>query len=324
MSKFLKYVTAILVSISFIVTSNTAVAEYDTSKVYTTLNGVKYYMNGAKLMSDGKEIVDFRSLTYKDSKADLNKDVMKTLLITDLASNEWLQYSIIYAIGMVFKNEQDDPNDTSSYKYMKLKLGKPYIVILSYNLSKTEEIAWYSQDIMLEAYIPLSDIWDYPYNTVTTDDPDQPEVWETLYKYSARVVHPKIIMSKYEKQTAYVLAPDLPDKNVPKEHVKLFRFDTTRGLEPEKKFRPEWYMTLDWVTEQGKKFGDYNLRLDRFYIKEQKKQNITAYNFGDKISIAFDTDISVYTKPEIKKTYWQETDKLPVENNSSDKSNIEN
>ncbi|OPZ94316.1 MAG: hypothetical protein BWY74_00660 [Firmicutes bacterium ADurb.Bin419] len=292
--------------------SSTALAEYDTSKVSTTLNGIRYYMDGAKLMSEGKEVVDFRSLTYKDSKADLNKEVMKTLLITDLASNEWLQYPIIYAVGMVFKNEQDDPNDTSSYKYMKLRLGKPYIVVLSYNLSKTEEIAWYSQDIMLEAYIPLSDIWDYPYNTEVIDDPDQPEVWKTLYKYSARVVQPRIIMSKYEKQTAYILAPDLPDKNVPKEHVKLFKFRTSKNLKPEEKFRPEMYATLEWFSQEGKKYGKYEPRLDRFYIKEQTKQNITLYNFGDEISVAVDCDITEYTKPKFN-IYWQYTKDLNIQ-----------
>ena len=308
--KLLAFMLMIALSISL---SSPVNAGYDTSKVFTMVGEDKFYMDGAKLMKDGKMVVDFRSLTYTDGKVELNKDIMNTLLITDLANNTFMGHPIIYAVGMVFKNEQDNPDDTSSYRRMMLRLGTPYIVILSYNLDQTRDMEWYrGYDLMLEAYIPLDDIWDYPYNTEVIDDPDQQADWKTLYRYSAKVVHPRIIMSQYESQTAYILSQDMPDDNVPSEHIKVFRFDTDRDLKPEQKFRPEFYMTLDWIKSNGKKYGKYDIRLDRFYLKESGRNNITVYNFGDEISIAMDCDIREYTSPKLKGIYWQRTDQLPV------------
>lgn len=154
--------------------------------------------------------------------------------------------------------------------------------------------------------------------TVETLNPDQPADWKTLYRYSAKVVHPRIIMSQYESQTAYILSQDMPDDNVPSEHIKVFRFDTDRDLKPEQKFRPEFYMTLDWIKSNGKKYGKYDIRLDRFYLKESGRKNITVYNFGDEISIAMDCDIREYTNPKLKGIYWQRTDQLPVGDDPTD------
>lgn len=303
------------------ITISTAIpvmAEYDNSKVYTTIDGVKYYMNGTKLMKDGKKVVNFRDLTFKDNNIEITEDMMKTLLVTDLAHDKYNGHEIIYAVGLVFRPEPVDYNDTSSYKYGQVKVGTPYMLVMSYCLDgPTKDIEWYEKNYLeMEATLQYEPLWDAPYTSELDEskDPVDDDTKDMLYNFAAKIVHPRIIMSEEYAHKAYILAQDNPDKNVPADHIKLFTFNTDRSLKPEHKFLPELYMTFWWLNEMGQKYGDYEIRLDRFYIKELKKDHIAVYNFGNEISIAIENDISVYTQPRMANFYWQDTVNLNVDN----------
>lgn len=317
-----RLITLIVVVAITISTAIPVMAEYDNSRVYTTIDGVKYYMNGTKLMKDGKSVVNFQDLTYKEGNTEITKDMMKTLLVTDLTSDRYNGHYIIYAVGLVFKPEPIDYNDTSSYKNGQVKVGTPYMLVMSYCLDgPVNNIKWYEKNyLMMEAVLKYEPLWDAPYISELDEskDPTDDDTKDLLYNFAAKIVHPRIIMSKEEAHRAFILAQDNVDKNVPDEHVKLFSFYTDRSLKPEQKFAPEFYATFWWLTEQGQKYGDYNVRLDRFYIKELNEGHVGIYNFGDDISIAFDINILQYGQPSIDNSYWQDTANLNIDNTNSE------
>jgi hypothetical protein len=308
------------VTISFV---TPVLAKYDNSSVYTTIDGVKYYMDGTKLMKDGKKIVNFRDLTYKYKDTEITEDMMKTLLVTDLAHDKWNGYDIIYAVGLVFKPEQDKLSDSSQFKDQKIKIGIPYMLVMSYCVGgPTKDIEMYNDKyLLLEGSAKYDALWDAAHDVRLDEsqDPTEDESYDTLYNFAARLVHPRIIMSSQYEHRAYILAQDNKSTDVPYDHIKLFTFNTDRTIDNQKvnTFIPELYMTFWWLNDIGQKYGDYEVRLDRFYIKEQKKDDIVIYNFGDDISIAIESDISIHTKPKLVKTYWQDTVNLGIDNLSN-------
>ncbi|WP_313559100.1 hypothetical protein [Ruminiclostridium cellobioparum] len=311
----------ITLMVAVAITISTAIpvmAEYDNSKVYTTIDGVKYYMDGTKLMKDGKKVVNFRELTYKYQDTEITAEMMKTLLVTDLTHDKYNGHNIIYAVGLVFKPEPIDYNDTSSYKNGLVKVGTPYMLVISYCMdAPTKDIEWYKDKyLIMEGIAKYDPLWDAPYTSELDEskDPTEDDTKDMLYNFAAKVVHPRIIMSAKYSHKAYILAQDVPSDDVPSDHIKLFSFNTDRNLATANKtIVPELYMTFWWLNDFGKKYGDYEVKLDRFYIKEQKKDVITVYNFGEEISVAVSSNISEYSKPVLENMYWQYTEQLPIE-----------
>jgi hypothetical protein len=312
--RLITLMVVVAVTISFV---TPVMAEYDNSRVYTTIDDVKYYMNGTKLMKDGKKVVNFQELTCKDGDKEITEDMMKTLLVTDLTHDEYKGHDIIYAVGLVFRPEQDKLDSSDDFKDGKIKIGVPYLVVMSYSLDgKLKDVPWYKDlPLMMEAVMQYDPIWDGEHDVRLNEgqDPTEDESYDTLYNFAAKVVQPRIIMSTTESHRAYIIAQDVPDDNVPYEHVKLFSFYTDRALKPEQKFSPEFYATFWWLDEKGKQFGNYNVRLDRFYIKELSQGHVVMYNFGDNMSIAIEMDITYYGRPLVDNVFWQENEKLDID-----------
>jgi hypothetical protein len=292
-------------------------AVYDNSKVYTVIGNDKYYMNGTKLMKDGKMVVNFQDLTYSYGGIEITKEMMKTLLVTDLTHDKWNGHDIIYAVGLVFEPDQDILNDSSKFKDQKIKIGYPYMLVMSYCIGgPTKDIYWYKDNyLMMEAILKYDALWDAAHDVILDEskDPTEDESYDTLYNFAARIVHPRIIMSQHYSHKAYLLVQDTKSDEVNADHIKLFTFNTDRTLKPEYKFTPELFATFWWLNEQGQKYGDYEVRLDRFYLKETQKDHVVIYNFGDEISIALDNDISIHTQPRLAGLYWQYTEQLDLD-----------
>lgn len=308
--RIFSFMIVVVIIINF---ATPALAAYDNSSVYTTIGENKYYMDGTKLMKDGKKVVNFQDLTYSYGGIEITKDMMKTLLVTDLTHDKWNGHDIIYAVGVVFKNQQDKFDDSSKFRDQKIKLGIPYMVIMSYCVGgKTKDIGWYKDNyLMMEGVIQYDELWDAAHDVRFNED-NEDQSYDTLYNFAARIVQPRIIMSSYYDHRAYLMAQDNKSKDVPADHVKLFTFNTDRSLKPEQKFTPEAFVRFDWLNEQGQQYGDYEVRLDKFYIKETEKDHVVIYNFGDEISLGLDCDIRIHTQPGFQ-LYWQYTEQLDID-----------
>jgi len=290
--------------------SQAATVVKEESLVYmTTKDGVRYSMDGPVLRKDGKALADFRKLTFQDQQFNLDLETMKTLLVTDIAYDKSSGESVLFVVGLVFKNTQTALNDSSSFRDQKIRLGRPYFVLMSYLDGDASQVPWYSHPMMMEAVMPYDEVWEAVHVTDLPDTADPGLTSPVLYNFSSELVHPRIIMSKYYPGKAYFMFEEQHDRNVSKPHIKVFRFMTDRTLKPEQKFQEEFYVCFWWMEAEALRYDNrtWTMRKDRFYIKESAKDVINVYNFGEETSICFRVDIFRWKYPRLIDWYWRET-----------------
>jgi len=207
---------SVVVAVTISITTP-AFAEYDTSSVYTMIGKDKYYMNGTKLMKGKAKVVNFRDLTYDYGGTKITEDMMKTLLVTALTHEKYNGHEIIYAAGLVFEPKQDKVTSSENFRNQTIKIGTPYMVIMSYCLDgPTKDIPWYKGNyLMMEGTLKYDEMWDAALDSILDEskDPTEDETYDTLYNFAAKIAHPRIIMSKYYEHRAYLLAQDCkPDR----------------------------------------------------------------------------------------------------------------
>lgn len=285
---------------------------YDTSNVYITVNGVKYYMKGTALYRDGEFLNDFRECVYKDSKLDYDDQMRNTLLITDLSYDIWDGNIIIFAVGVALKVNDVDFNDTSSYKNGKVKVGTPYTIMFSYNVDNAPIYPYNTKGLntYVQLYSYMEDLYITPYRIDTSENEDQwTETYDMIFNYSAYVVHPRIIKSKYKEHTIYLLLEETDyGKMKGIRHIKLYDVDVSRtkealSLKPYEKV----YMELEYFNDIAKGIND-NYEFNNFgmYVSESDIDRFIFTNEGKTLHVAAEFSLPDRGAPSLLQEYWKE------------------
>lgn len=300
--------------------SSTSYADYDTTNVYTTIGEDRYWIkDGNQLYKNDNLVMDLTRYTWPENKAILyTSEMAKTLLITDITYDMWGKDPILFMVGVAFKVNPVNFNDSESYENMKVYLGTPYFMVLSYNLNGAD-VAPYNKvnniPIHMEGSAMLVHDWDMPYK-FEFNEVDDSETFKFNYNFADKLVAPKIIMSKYHPHTAYVSFGTTNDRHIEQfddQHIKVESIKTTRNdkdLFSGEYSKQQFYATYKFFEDEAKanKLDGYSVKNHGFYIVETGKDKLMLINEGNDYSISVEVDVTNYGYPRQIQSYWKKNE----------------
>ncbi|ABR47674.1 hypothetical protein Amet_1477 [Alkaliphilus metalliredigens QYMF] len=309
-TRVMSIIVLILVMASFSYTDAVGVP----SDVYVTIDNERYEAQGSKIIKDNKVLADFS--VWRSKNDGIDEVTAKSFIITDLAHQKHGEDDLIFAVGLAFKRNHVDFNDTSSYKNMQVNIGTPQLIIYSYNLSGRKDLYPYSAsgvDIHLEGIKALKDVWASPFKS-EFNEANEDTSFEYIYSFYKDLVHPRVIMSKYHRNLGYVLYGDGDDSdavNNNSRHIHVTSISTARRpfRSIDDYSREQFFITFNYLENVAiKNQIPYKVDNSGFFMWEEDRNKLMLANKGDTHSIAVLVDISVYGRPRPLDHFWMDND----------------
>lgn len=281
--------------------------------VTLNVDGVKYSSDGKVLYKEGKPLIDLSKKGFEDKT--IGK-YLSGICVTDLSYDKWNGHTIIYIAGLIFIPYANDFTDTSVYQNQTVKLGTPYMILLSYidddNYSDVYPYNSINNKCAIEGFAPAQEHWGCPYDTSFNDSVDTPEGKMFKYAYIANVVHPHITKSKAYDHTLYVLFEEL-DWTIKDRHIAVYNVNTNRDsytfADTKSKFTQQFYMTFDYINNNGRSNSvNYTeLSLYDLYVFEIAKDRLIMISASKPIQLMFNIDVSEYMNAKMMSISWRDS-----------------
>ena len=291
-------------------------AVYENKAVYTTIDGVRYSMDGRSVLKDGVPLFSFSDKTFVgDGDIDLDESTMDTLLITDMASNDYNGHDVLYITGLVFHYNQGDYDQTSDYNDIgEIRIGEPYMVTFAYNTETTTRYPFTAYGNLYLAYTAQYDtLYAGAYNFDFIDGADPEASYETLYNYASEIVWPRLLVSAKEPDKLYMMIEG-KRANSPrnKRNIQVYEADVALAADAVDSVPLEQaYIETDMFVKVGYHSGvPFTFNPQTVYMDETGLDLITLYNFykspADQwFGSALQFDFSVYTKPDYVRGFYK-------------------
>ena len=286
---------------------------YNTDGVYITIGTYKYNIKGGtKLYKDNEYIFDFKRLTFNGDSFVYDRTMANSLLITDLSYDIWEGHIIIFAVGIAFKPNDIDYNDTSNYVKGLVNAGTPYTMVFTYNVDNDTSIYPYERngnasDIQIQAR--MMDLYIAPYNTEVQDIANTTDTSNIVFNYASMVVHPKLIKSSYYEHTVFMLLEetDYGEALSNTRHVKLYKINTSRTSDAVSEKPKEYmYITFDYMESIAEGIDDsYKFNPLGMYVMEQDKDKFLFVNENTMLNVAAEFYIPNGKNPELIQQYYK-------------------
>lgn len=278
---------------------------YDNTGIHTTTPEGTVCADGYNLYLNGDLLTDLS--TYTDTIKNYTEKQAKTLFITDLSNHMEDGNTVIYIAGLTFTPRAVNYNDTVEYNDMKVKVGLPSNIVMSYNLSTKETRLLLNHQTIGIWAAPYESVWNE--KKIHESDRKFYEGSDMLIDFISPSITPKLLASKYREDTVYaIVGYGGSDDPLYRENkgVILLEFDTNRysdenraekfgclakqegfenafgfvGLKAEEIKYTDFYNCIPKDTPTA----THTVSPNNFYMKEQCDGQVAVVSLGDENS----------------------------------------